>query len=344
MSSRFHDKVRKYVRREQQDLPSGQFPCLVTNQAPSAANKKGVSFQVPKEEKLYLRGPEDRLDSLAEKILQFVEAEKRDELERGFTLSFDFPQKFASNLIGKKGDNINKLREEFDVDIQVNDGKVEVKGPKAKAEGAKGRILAMSKKLEDEVTHTIQIEPRYHREMIGAKGSQVTRLEERYNVRVQFPRSRPDDASVNGSEAGGPRSGRAQAANEVIIRGPQRGANEARDELLNLLQWTKDNSHTAVVTVAKDQIPSLIGQGGREMDSIRESTGAKIDVPNSRDAADSNGRVDLKIKGTKQQVEQAQKLLKERSKTFDESISTTIEVDKKYHRDLIGPQGMKDHN
>ena len=261
-------------------------------------------------------------------------------------MSFDFPQKYASNLIGKRGDNINKLREEFDVDIQVNDGKVELKGPKAKAEAAKSRILAMAKKLEDEATLVLNIEPQYHREMIGAKGNQVTRLEERYFVRIQFPRSRQtqDDASsaVNGSEAGGAKNARnGQAPNEVIIRGPRKGANEAREELLNLLQWTKDNSHSAVVTVNKNQIPSLIGQGGREMDNIRETTGAKIDVPNGRDAGDANGRVDLKIKGTKTQVEKAKKLLSEKAKVFDDSITRVVEVDKKYHRDLIGAGGKQ---
>ena len=292
-----------------------------------------------------LRGPEARLGDLAEKVRVFVEAEKQDELERGFTLSFDFPQKHANFLIGKKGDNINKLREEFDVDIHVNEGKVDLKGPKAKAEAAKSRILAMGKKLDEEATHILKIQPQYHGEMIGAKGSQVNRLQERYNVRVQFPRSTHgahDDESVGdaASEAGGARHHRSnQAPDEVIVRGPKKGADEARDELLSLLQWTIDNSHTSIVSVAQNQLPSLIGQGGREMESIRESTGARIDVPGNREAADSSGRVELKIRGTKRQVEEAKRLLEQRAKVFDESITKSLDVDKKYHKALIGSGG-----
>ena len=293
-----------------------------------------------------LRGPQDRLDPVAEKIFAFLEAEKQDELERGFTTSFDFPQKHANYLIGKRGENINKLREEFDVDIQVNDGKVELKGPKAKADAAKSRILAMSKKLDDEATHVLKIRPQYHREMIGAKGSQVNRLQDRYNVRVQFPRSaqitRDDESVADGASdvgAGSKHHRSNQAPDEVVIRGPKKGADEARDELLSLLQYTIDNSHSSVVSVAQSQLPSLIGQGGREMESIREVTGAKIDVPGNREATDPSGRVELKIKGTKKQVEEAKKLLEERAKVFDDSISKLLEVDKKYHKSLIGSGG-----
>ncbi|MCJ1478369.1 hypothetical protein MMC13_007049 [Lambiella insularis] len=344
--SMYHEKLRKYAAREQQDLPNGQLPIQITTGENSTA---APTRQMPRTigQGVFLRGPSTRLDAFAEKIRAFVEAEKQDELERGFTMSFDFPQKHANYLIGKKGENINKLREEFDVDIQVNDGKVELKGPKAKAEAAKSKILAMSKKLDDEATHVLKIKPQYHREMIGAKGSQVNRLQDRYNVRVQFPRSAQShhDHDETASEAGTPRFNRSnQALDEVIIRGPRKGADEARDELLNLLQWTMDTSHGAVVSVAQGQLPSLIGQGGKEMDSIREITGAKVDVPGSRDVADPSGRVDLKIKGTKKQVEEAKKLLEEKVKIFDASITKSLDVDKKFHKALIGAGGANIRN
>ena len=259
--------------------------------------------------------------------------------------SFDFPQKYANYLIGKKGENINKYREEFDVDIQVKEGKVEITGPKVKAEAAKSKILALGKKLEDEAIHILKIRPQYHREMIGAKGSQVNQLQKKYNVRVQFPRTATaldDDRSVadDASEVGSVRNRRPnQAPDEVIVRGPKKGADEARDELLNLLQWTIDNSHTSSVSVAQAQLPSLIGQGGREMESIRLQTGAQIEVPGSRDSADPNGRVQIQLKGTMKQVENARKLLEQKVKVFDDSITRSIDIDKRHHRALIGSGG-----
>ncbi|OCK77680.1 hypothetical protein K432DRAFT_427817 [Lepidopterella palustris CBS 459.81] len=332
---KFHEKIRRYVDRQQQDLPHDQIPVqmLFGERRPQEARRRSSNG-------ISMRGPSNAVDDLTAKILAFIEQEQKDELERGYTTTFDYPQKYANFLIGKRGENIRKLREEFDVDIQVHDGKVELKGPQAKAEAAKAHIIAMAKRLEDEATHILKIKPQYHRDLIGAKGSQVNRLQERYNVRVNFPRSaaaNDDDAATEGASS--QKNYRAHAPDEVVIRGPRRGADEAREELLNLLQWTIDNSHTDTVSVAQSQIPSLIGSGGREMENLRLATGAQIDVPGARDAADLSGRAEIRLKGTKKQVEDAKKLLQERAKVFDDTVVKTIEVEKKHHRALIGSNG-----
>lgn len=347
---RFKDKVVRQVDREQQNLPPTEIPVQVTSVSANSINGTSASGETlrapgPVEHIVTLRGQGDKVEDIAQKLMLFLEREKADDLERGHVTSFEFPQKFANYLIGRKGENINKYREEFDVEIHINDGKVEIKGPAAKADLAKAKILALGKKIEDETTHVLKIKPQYHKDMIGAKGAQVNRLQERYNVRVQFPRTAAnisDDRSIadGASEVGGSRNNRSnQAPDEVIIRGPRRGADEARDELLNLLQWTIDNSHTSMVSVAQSQLPALIGQGGREMESARLATGAQIDVPGIRDTSDSTGRVSILIKGTKKQVEEAKRLLEQKSKTFDDSISRALDVDKKYHKELIGSGG-----
>ena len=297
-----------------------------------------------------LQGPAETVEAMAQNIQTWVEEEKGYEREKDHITTFDYPQRFANFLIGKKGENIRKYRDEFDVEIQVRDGKVEIKGPRAKAEAAKSRIVALGRKLEDEATHVLKIKPQYHRDLIGAKGTQVNRLQDRYKVRVNFPRSapaaRPNDDQSTGdaaSEAGaGPRHGRpSQAPDEVIIRGPRKGADEARDELLNLLQWTVDHSYASSVSVARNQIPSLIVQGGREMDNLRMVTGAQSDVPDQkRDALNGSSRAEIRVKGTKKQVEEAKRLLEQRAKTFDDTVVRTLEVDKTHHRALIGASGM----
>ncbi|EED23359.1 RNA binding effector protein Scp160, putative [Talaromyces stipitatus ATCC 10500] len=333
--AKYSDKVRKYIAREEK-LDADHIPVRALVQNASTAGESEV----------ILRGRPSDVNDLASKVLAFVEQQKKDDLERDYTISFDFPQKYANFLIGKRGENINKLREEFDVDIKVDNGKVEVKGPKAKADAAKQRIVALGRRLEDETTHILKIPAKYHRDLIGQKGSQVNRLQDRYNVRVQFPRAAAspanDDQSVadTASEVGGGRFGRNnQAPDEVHVKGPSKGADAARDEILSLLQWVVDHSHSAVVSVAQSQIPALIGQRGREMDKLRADTGAQIDVPSAQDVPDASGRVEIKIKGTKKQVEEAKKVLEQRAKEFDSIVTKTIEVDKKHHKALIGGGG-----
>ncbi|KKZ60233.1 hypothetical protein EMCG_05043 [[Emmonsia] crescens] len=327
---KYHDKLRKFISHEQQAKGEEHVPVRV-----SATG-----------EQIQLRGRTNDVEELASKIESFVLEQQKDDLERGYTTSFDFPQKYANFLIGKRGENINKLREEFDVDIKVENGKVEVKGPKTKADGCRARIIALGKKLEDEATYVLKIPQQYHRDLIGQKGSQVNRLQDRYNVRVQFPRvSTPpanDDQSVadTASEIGGNRNLRpTQAADEVVVRGPRKGADGAREEILSLYQWVMDHSHADSVSVAQSQIPSLIGQRGREMDRLRADTGAQIDVPSANDSPDAAGRVAIKLKGTKKQVADAKKLLLERVQEFDSTVVKTIDVDKKHHKALIGGGG-----
>jgi predicted PilT family ATPase len=325
--SKYNDKIRRYIDREQQNVPSGQFPIQAT--FPTGRPKASPGFSI--------RGPSSAVDVMNAKLLAFLEQEEKDEVERGYTTSFDYPQKFANFLIGKRGENINRLRDEFDVEIQVKDGKCELKGPQKKCDACRAHILSQLKKLEDETTHTIKVKPQYHRELIGSKGAQVNRLQDRYNVRVNFPRNAAptEDDATEGSV----KNFRNQAPDEVIIKGPKKGADEAREELLNLLQWTMDNSHSASVSVQQSQVPSLIGAGGREMESLRLATGAQVDIPNARDAADASGRVEIKLKGTKKQVEDAKKLLQERAKVFDETVTKNIDVDRKHHKTLIGTGG-----
>jgi transcription antitermination factor NusA-like protein len=326
---RFHDKLRRYIKSQQQNRAADEIPVRVTNAGTVVT----------------LRGPAPAVDTLAANVNAFVAQAIEDEKERGFTLSFDFPQKHANQLIGKGGSNIRELREKFDVEIKVDDGKVELKGPKAKADAAKAHISALGRQWADEATYVLKIEPKYHRELIGAQGNVINKLQTRYNVQIHFPRSaRPvkDDQSNAdaASEVGGRKGGRRdQEPDEVIVKGPKKGADGARDELLELLQYNKDNNYTASVTVQQSQIPSLIGQRGREMDLLRESTGARIDVPNGKDVKDPSGRVEIQIKGTKTQVAQAKKLLEEKKTAFDQIVTKNLEVDKKHHSALIGAGG-----
>lgn len=337
---KFHDKIRRHVDRQQAGLPAGQIPLQVLLGGP-----RGQAARKPAAPSVSVRGPTDRADDFVQNLLAFIEQEKQDELERGYTITFDFPQKFANQLIGRKGENIRKLREEYDVDIQVNDGKVEVKGPEAKANACKSHILAMSKKLEDEKTYVLKVKPQYHRDLIGAKGSGVNRLQDRYNVRIQFPRSggaADDDVSVAEEQAARRAN---QNADEVVVRGPSRGADQARDELLSLLQYVMDNSNEATVSVAQSQLPSLIGTGGRELDALRLKTGAQIDVPGARDEPSPSGRAEIKIKGSKKAVEEAKKEIEAAAKVFDKTVTRTLDVDRKHHRTIIGGGGeSRKHN
>lgn len=320
---KFHERLRRFIKKEQESRASA-------DQIPVRVTKVGTTIT--------LRGPVSAVESLHAKASAFVEQEKEDEKERGFTLTFDFPQKYANHLIGKGGSNIRELRDRFDVEIQVGDGKVELKGPKAKAESCRSHIQKLANTLADETTHILKIDPKYHRELIGSQGSQINRLQTRYKVLIFFPRSAKnvaDDQSNADAASEVGKGRRQQAADEVSIRGPKKGADEARDELFSLYKYLEEHSATATVSVQQKQVGSLIGQGGAALDELRQASGAKIDVPADRDT----DIVEIQLKGTAAQVAKAKKILEEKRSVFDDTVLRTIDVDKKHHKALIGTGG-----
>ena len=338
------------MKREQQDLPDDHIPVQLHFETVPITNGTSQATSQPIDnQRGILKGPGQCVDDLAVKIAEFIEAEKRDEKERGLVTSFDFPQKHMNHLIGKRGENVNRLRDEFDINIRTHEGSIDLIGPKAKAEAAKAKILALGRQLQDESTHILDIPAQYHRDIIGPKGSQVNHLQDRYHVRIHFPRSAAasrDDKSVvdDASEVSAVKNRRPdQKPNEVIVKGPSRGADAARDELLSLLRWTIDHSNKATVSVAQRQLPSLMGSGGQEMEALRLATGAIIDVPN-RDSVEADGRVLLQLRGTKKQVEDARKTLSQKAQAFDSTVTRSIDVDRKHHKTLIGPGGSNIRN
>ncbi|KAF3761404.1 hypothetical protein M406DRAFT_353069 [Cryphonectria parasitica EP155] len=321
---KFHDRLRRFIQKEQDKRGPNQIRIRVSNTGSTVT----------------LRGPETATQRLAEQVKAFVEQEKADEKERDFTLEFDFPQQYANHLIGKQGSRIKDLRDKFDVDIQVENGKVQLKGPKAKASAARSHIESLGKELADETTKTLTVEPKFHRDLIGPEGKTVNRLQNRYNVMIFFPRAekngKDDDNSAEvAGEAAKPR--RQQAPDQIIIRGPSKGVSSSYDELKQLYDWVKEQSFTGTVVVQRKQLPSLIGQGGAAMEALRQQTETRIDVPNDRDSDEP--LVELTIKGKKANVEKAKKILEEKKAAFDDTVSKTIDVERKYHRALIGAGG-----
>lgn len=332
---KLQEKVRRYVNNERQSQTSGGFPVQVDFIRQQQANARDASSRV------YLSHPEEAaLEELQHKIEQFLIQAEQDEKERGYKTTMKFPSKYNANLVGKSGAHVKSLREKHDVDIQVgkNEGDdLVIQGPQKKAEACKAEIAKLLKTWEDEVNYVIKIESKYHGQLVGRGGENLRKLQYKTNgeVRIDFPRASravADDASDAGEVAAG-RS--AQAPDEIRIRGPKAKADLVKNELLELKQYFEDNSHTATVSVAQDQVGALIGSRGAELDRLRNETGATIDIPKEN----GSSRVTITLRGTKQGVAAAKAEISQRSKAFDAIVSKNIEVDNKHHSSLIGRGG-----
>jgi predicted PilT family ATPase len=241
--------------------------------------------------------------------------------------------KFAGQIIGKQGGHLNRIREEFDVKLQViNDVegedtfKIVVQGLKKQADAAAKELRELQHRLADMTTERIRIEPKLHPALIGSQGRHVHRLEERYNVRIKFPR--PGDSSK-------------QAPDEIVLSGGRKGVAAARDELLELAAYERERSFTVEFTVASRHLPYIVGRQYAKLDALRDETNTQITIQDqpAEEEETSERRTRITIQGTKEDVASARQAIEAIVKEREDQITLTLQVPIKYHRVLIGSGG-----
>jgi polyribonucleotide nucleotidyltransferase len=282
------------------------------------------------QDSVWIRGVKSEVDRVADEIANAVTASKEHEKASAYSTECNFPKEHVNKLIGKQGANLTKLREEFGVKIDVDEeGKVTVKGIKVNADAAKDRIEQQAKKVLDETTIRLKIPNEYHANLIGQSGKFVRRLEEKYDVRIRFPREQGYSNETNKDVP--------HHKDEVVVRGPSKGAHRAKEELEDLYKWELEHNYTETIKVPTKALPRIIGRQGEYINEIKDNTDTKIDVQQDRQQQQEN--TDIVIVGTKSGVKSAVESIQTITKEIEETVTEEVSVDPKYHRWLIGPGG-----
>lgn len=325
--TKYREKVFRFSQRQASKL---RYPVKYHGLAESS-RRQAANLSV------LIQGPSGAVNEAAEQLLAYIAEQLRDETERSFSTSCSFPRAHRGRLIGKDGETIKRVRDDFDVEInfRADDDKVEIKGPPAKAEAAKAYVISMARKIEDETTHTLLIPSRFHGELIGKGGSQIQKYQDRYGVQVFFPFAqvdRPAETAIS-------RRRIAQGPDEVIIKGSKKGADACKEDLWAMYSLAQERSFSATISVAQAQVPSLIGREGSEANILRSETGADVEFPKQGGTSDASGRCAIVIRGSKDSVQKARKVLEEKVKAYDQTVTEVLQIDKKHYRTLIGSNG-----
>jgi len=136
-----------------------------------------------------------------------IEQENEDRRLRQFEMKIEVRADYHPKLIGRKGLVITKLRQDFDVNIQVPNSEqkldeIKLIGYESNCKAAAEKILSMIKDLEDQTTLEVMIDNRIHSRIIGQKGRAVRKIMDQFNVDIRFPRAdgNPDLVVISGSE------------------------------------------------------------------------------------------------------------------------------------------------
>lgn len=281
-----------------------------------------IKLHTPDENKVTFRGNERAVNIASKAVESILKAPSNK-----FKDTAEVPSNAVSRLIGTKGANTQQLRHKYDIQLDVpseSDGKavlVTLTGLQYNVEHAKAFIVAEAKKWADIITKELIAAPKYHRNLQGPQGAYRNRLQDKYNVRIFFPKNEE----------------------VVTIRGPSRGVAKAYQELEALLDFEMENGHKSIIKVPAEHVSRIIGKNGDMINDIRAEYGVELDfLQKSTDAkVQESGEVELEITGSREAIKNATKKVNDIVAEASDFVKESLDIDSKYHRTIVGSGGRK---
>ncbi|QLG74797.1 hypothetical protein HG535_0H01240 [Zygotorulaspora mrakii] len=294
---------------------------LISEEANQEEGHLQIKLHTPSDDEITLRGNGKALKVAAKAFECTAKAPSKKA-----KTTVEIPANAVARLIGSKGSNSQQIREKFDVQIDIpseteNGKSVEVTltGLQYNMDIAKSYIAAEAKKWADIVSKELIAPQKYHRNLIGPQGIYCQRLQDKYNVRVMFPKT----------------------GDSITIRGPSRGVAKAYEELKALLDFEMENGHKSVIKIKTECVSRIIGKNGDVINDIRADYGVRADfLQSSSDAkAQELEEVDLEITGSRQAIKDAVQKINSIIAEVQDFVKKTIDVDPKYHGIILGSGG-----
>jgi len=247
-----------------------------------------------------------------------------DKMENEKEKDLIIENRFHRQLIGPKGENIEKIRKDF-ANVQISFPDLGVKSDIVKLRGPKKDVDDCSKyfnKLTKEMTESsyqvkVPIFKQFHKYVIGKGGANIRRIRDETDTKIDLPDSGSD-------------------SDMITITGKKENVNKA------VIQVQQIQSEMANITTKEIKIPAkihntVIGAGGKLIQSIMsECGGVAIKFPESNSGSDI-----VTVRGPVEDVEKAVKLLKELSEEKQLSgVSAEVKAKPQHHKFLIGRAGI----
>uniref|UniRef100_A0A671ST23 Vigilin n=1 Tax=Sinocyclocheilus anshuiensis TaxID=1608454 RepID=A0A671ST23_9TELE len=222
--------------------------------------------------------------------------------------------------------------------------KVTLKGAKECVEAAKKRMLELIEDLDAHVTMECVIPQKFHRSIMGPKGSRIQQITKDHNVQIKFPDREDQQADAPVQENGEANGAVKEPADplvpkkcDVIVLSGRKERCEAAVESLKALVPV-----TITVEVPFELHRYIIGQKGSGIRKMMDEFEVNIQVPAHELQSDI-----ISVTGLASHLDRAKEGLLERVKELQSeqedralrSFKLTITVDPKYHPKIIGRKG-----
>ncbi|XP_053677123.1 vigilin [Anopheles nili] len=268
------------------------------------------------EDKIKIDGPPEQVEVASDELQKMV----NDLTGRLTFAEMAVDPVHCKHIIGKAGANINRMKEEYDVQINIDekDAKpIRIEGPREGVAKAQQELLEKIAKWENEKEESIIIDHRLFKTIIGAKGEKIREIRDMHNqVQIVFPG--PNDKS-----------------DIVKIRGMKEDVDRCHKYLTQYVKELQKHSFVMEVPIFKQFHKYVIGKGGANIKKIRDETQTKIDLP---DEGDQNEMI--VITGKRENVKEARDRIQKIQNEMANIVSEEVAIPAKHHISLIGTGGM----
>lgn len=137
------------------------------------------------ENRIKIEGPPEEV----EKAQSELETVTKDLINKLTFVEIAVDPKFYKHIIGKGGANVNRLKEETGVVINIDESsRIRIEGSHSGVAQAQKTLAETVEKLENEKERDIVIDQRHYRGIIGTKGENVRGIRDKFNqVQINFP-------------------------------------------------------------------------------------------------------------------------------------------------------------
>ncbi|XP_075165976.1 satellite-binding protein 1 Dp1 [Haematobia irritans] len=268
------------------------------------------------EDKIKLEGDPENVDKAVSYLNEIVSEYKESYAVEVMSVN----PAYYKHIIGKAGANVNRLKEELDVNINIEEhegaNNIRIEGPKEGVEKAKLELKEKINKLENEKTKDVIIDRRLHRQIIGTKGEKIREIKDRFrNVLIVIPTPQENTDIVK-------------------LRGPKEEVDKCHQDLLKLVKEIKESSHIESVPIFKQFHRFVIGKGGANIKKIRDETQTKIDLP-----AEGDTNEVIVITGKEENVLEAKERIQKIQNELADIVTEEVQISPKYYNSIIGTGG-----
>jgi len=229
--------------------------------------------------------------------------------------------KYHKHIIGKGGCNVNKIKQNREVTINIPDEThgsaiIRVEGNKQGVEEAKAELEEMVNKMKNEKEKDLIVENRFHRQLIGPKGENIQKIRDDYSsVQISFP-----DLGVK--------------SDIVKLRGPKEDVDQCSKTLTKLYKDLLESNYQLKLPIFKQFHKFIIGKGGTTIRQIRQDTNTRVDLPASGSDSDI-----IVLTGKKEDVLKAQAKIQQIQSEQADVVTCDIIIPAKIHNTIIGAGG-----